>query len=581
MPRAHPTLVAAMAMAVSACGPHLERFAVTKQARPLTSANAEIVGRAPPAARGVTGDRIARARGEPQNWLTYYGAYDGWRFSALDQIDRGNVRNLRVAWIFQAAPQGLIAGQAAFSMQAAPIVVDGVMYLAGPDGWVWALDGATGRLLWQFQHAVPLDQPLCCGTTSRGVAVAEGKVFTATPDGHLIALDAERGTVVWDRTFVDARSGESSTGAPLVVRDLVIVGSAGAEFGVRGHIDAFAIADGRHAWRRYNVPRPGEPGSETWPGTGDAWARGGGTSWVTGTYDPELDLVFWGVANPGPLFDGSMRAGDNLYTNSIVAFSPRDGSLRWYFQMTPHDVWDYDGVSEPILIERGGRKLVAHFDKNGHYYLLDRTNGHLLRVRPFARVTWAQVDSLTGRPAVRLTPTAAGTRICPGAAGAKEWTHASFSPRTGLLYVPVVEQCGVFTSGNTEFREGLPYWGSSPTPVQGEYWGYVKAVDPETGRSVWERRTRYPMVASLLTTAGDLVFAGEPNGMLDALDARTGDILWSFNTGNGLHGNPVSYAVNGKQYVAVPVGWGGWTKGFAPELAGASHAVSLVVFALP
>jgi alcohol dehydrogenase (cytochrome c) len=356
------------------------------------------------------------------------------------------------------------------------------------------------------------------------------------------------------------------------VKNLVIVGSSGAEYGVRGHIDAFNIDDGKRVWRRYNVPKPGEAGSETWPRDGEAWARGGGTAWITGTYDPVLDLLYWGTGNPGPDFDGSVRRGDNLYTGSVVALDPDDGTLRWHYQWTPHDQWDYDGVNENILIDKGGKKLLAHFDKNGYLFILDRTNGKLVTANKF--------DSRSGKVTPRLLPSESGTHICPGPAGAKEWTHASYSPRTGLLYVPVIEVCGTYTLKPAKFEESMPYWGGEVS-LDTNQWGHVKAFDPLTGREVWSWRGQHPIVASLLTTGGDLVFAGEPSGNFNAYNARTGELLWQFNTGSGIHSNPVSYSVRGKQYIAVPTGWGGWVDGYAPEMFGAPRGNSLVVFALP
>ena len=561
-----------------ACGVET-RYPVTQQGQPFSSMNESMRGSAPPVAQAVTSDRIARARSEPQNWLTYYGAYDGQRFSPLGEINTTNVKSLKPAWVFQAGVIGLVANPATYSFEAAPIVVDGVMFVSGWDGYAWALDAVTGKLLWQYRHAIPLDVPLCCGNVNRGVAVAEGKVFLATQNGHLVALDATNGKPVWQQAFVDVRAGESATMAPLLVKNLVIVGSSGAEYGVRGHIDAFDLDTGRRVWRRYNVPKPGEPGGDSWGGN-QSWARGGGTAWVTGTYDPELDLVYWGTGNPGPDFDGSVRPGNNLYTSSVVAFDPDDGALRWHYQWTPHDVWDYDGVNENILFEQGGRKLLAHFDKNGHLFILDRTNGRFVRGTKFGRATWGDVDPRTGEVTVRQTPTPQGTHICPGPAGLKEWPHASYSPRTGLLYTPVVEACGTYKLKPTEFEESMPYWGGE-VELDKEQWGHVKAFDPATGREVWSWRAEHPIVASLLTTAGDLVFAGEPNGNFNAFHARTGELLWQFNTGSGIHSNPVTYSVGGKQYVAVPTGWGGWVEGYAPEMYGAPRGNALMVFALP
>jgi alcohol dehydrogenase (cytochrome c) len=564
------------------CGRASHDFAVTEHSRPFSSLNKAKAGSAPPVVQTVTAQRLVNARAEPQNWLTYHGAYDGQRFSPLDQINASSVKDLRVAWIFQSGVIGLVANPVTYAFEATPLVVDGVMFVSGYDGYVWSLDAATGRLLWQYRHAIPLDVPLCCGNVNRGVAVAQGKVFVTTQNGHLLALDATTGTMVWDKPFVDIRAGESATIAPLVVKNLVIVGSSGAEYGVRGHIDAFNLQSGERIWRRYTIPKPGEPGSETWQDDKkEAWQRGGGSAWITGTYDPELDLLYWGTANPGPDFDGGPRPGNNLFTNSVLALDPDDGSIKWHYQWTPHDVWDYDGVNENILFEREGRKLLGHFDKNGYWFVLDRTNGKLVRAAPFARVTWGTVDATSGQVAVKLTPTKEGVEICPGPAGAKEWPHAAFSPVTGLLYTPVVEQCGIFSTKKTEFKESMPYWGGGVENRQIEGWGHVKAFDPATGREVWSWKGRYPMLSSLLATGGDLVFAGEPTGEFNAFHARSGELLWQLQTGSGIHGSPMTYRVRGKQYVAVTTGWGGWIKGFAPELYGSSRGHALVVFALP
>ncbi|HYD51816.1 MAG TPA: PQQ-dependent dehydrogenase, methanol/ethanol family [Gemmatimonadaceae bacterium] len=570
---------AVVGAALAACTRPLPNWPVTEQGRPLAAMDSSRRGAAPPVAQAVTPERLVRARTEPHNWLTYYGAYDGQRFSALEQITRANVASLRPAWVFQASPLGLTPNPATYSFEAAPIVVDGVMYVSGWEGYVWALDAATGDLLWQYQHAIPLDVPTCCGNVNRGVAIARGIVYVATLHGYLVALDAVTGRPRWQQPFADVRAGESATAAPLVVKNLVLVGSSGAEFGVRGHLDAFDAATGRHVWRRYTVPKPGEPGSESWPA--QAWARGGGTTWITGTYDPELDLVYWGTGNPGPLFDGGPRPGSNLYTSAVIAIDPDDGAIRWHYQWTPHDVWDYDGVNENILFELEGRKLLAHFDKNGFLYILDRTDGRFVRATRFARATWGDVDATTGRVTPRLIPTPEGVDICPGPAGAKEWPHATYSPRTRLLYTPVVEACARFKRGPTVYQEGLFYLGGDADVRPNEQWGEVKAFDPATGRQVWTWRSPHPVVASLLSTATDLLFVGEANGYVNALDARSGEVLWRFNTGNGIHSNPVTYSVRGKQYVAVPNGWGGWIEGYAPELFGQRRGTALHVFALP
>lgn len=584
MRQGHGILLAGLAALLAGCGQPHPDFPLTKESVPFTALNKGMVGTAPTVAQRVTHERIRDSRSEPHNWLTYYGAYDGQRFSALDQISASNVKHLRPAWSFQAGVIGLVAAPASYAFEAAPIVIDGVMYVSGFDGYVWALDAANGRMLWQYRHAVPLDVPLCCGNVNRGVAVASGKVFYASPNANLVALDATTGKPIWTRIFADVRAGESATMAPLVVKNLVIVGSSGAEYGVRGHLDAFDLETGKFVWRRYTVPKPGEPGSDTWPQDGEyrnAWANGGGTTWITGTYDPELDLVYWGTGNPGPDYDGSVRLGDNLYTNSVLAIDPDDGAIKWHYQWTPHDLWDYDGVAENILFDQDGRKLLAHFDKNGYLFIVDRSNGELVRAKRFGRATWGDIDETSGKVTPRITPTEQGAEICPGPAGLKEWPHAAYSRATGLLYAPIVEQCAVYKRVPTEFKESMAYWGGSATPKPDEQWGEVKAFDPRTGNQVWSWRFEHPIVASVLATAGDLVFAGTPTGEFVALHARTGAELWRHQTGNGIHSNPITYSVNGTQYVAVPTGWGGWMKGFAPELYGAPRGNSLVVFALP
>jgi alcohol dehydrogenase (cytochrome c) len=541
-----------------------------------------LAGSAPPVAQGITYERILRARSEPQNWLTYYGAYDGQRYSPLDQINVRNVGRLVPAWVFQCGTTGIVAGPSTYALEATPIVVDGVMYVTGWDSWVWALDARTGQQLWRYKQAVPFDTSLCCGNVNRGVAVAKGKVFFVTLNAHLVALDAVTGKRVWDKPYGDVRAGESATLAPLIVKDMVVVGSSGGEFGVRGHIDAFDIETGQHIWRTYTVPKPGEPGSETWP-DGPAWARGGGNTWITGTYDPDLNLMYWGTGNPSPDFDGDVRPGDNLYTDSVIAIDADTGQIRWHYQYTPHDVWDYDSVMENILFDLDGQKLLGHFDKNGYFFVLDRTNGQLVRLAPFVdRITWGEIDP-SGKVTRKIEPKQEGEPVhfWPGPAGAKEWTHAAYSPRTELFYVPVQDLGATVTLQRREFKEGIPYWGASVTVDSQDTQGFVRAIDPRTGRVVWSWRNETPMCASVLATGGDLVFTGEPTGEFNAFNARTGELLWQFQTGCGHHGSPITYSVMGKQYIAVPAGWGGWIEGFAPEMLGAPHGSALFAFALP
>src|ERR687884_1979494 len=359
---------------------------------PYQSLSAD-VGSAPPVAKGVTYERILNARDEPQNWLTYYGAYDGQRYSPLDQIDASNVGKLKPEWVYQIGSMGLHSGASTYAWEAAPIIVDGIMFVSAWDGQLFALDAKHGHELWRYKHASPFDISLCCGNVNRGVAVAEGKVFMTTLNAHVIALDAETGKKIWDQPYGDVRAGESATVAPLIVKDMVIVGSSGGEFGSRGHTDAFKLETGERVWRTYMIPKPGEPGFETWPADGEAWQRGGANCWLTGTFDPETNLLYWGTGNPAPDFDGGVREGDNLYTDSVIAVDPDNGQIRWHYQYNPHDLWDYDSTMENILFDAQGRKLLAHFDKNGYFFVLDRTNGELVRVVPFVdRITWGEID---------------------------------------------------------------------------------------------------------------------------------------------------------------------------------------------
>ncbi|HEV8556227.1 MAG TPA: PQQ-dependent dehydrogenase, methanol/ethanol family [Actinophytocola sp.] len=539
-------------------------------------------GTAPPVVSGVTYERILDARSEPENWLTYYGAYNGQRYSPLDQINTGNVKRIGPAWMFQAGTSGMIAGASTYAFEAAPIVVDGVMFLSGWDGWLWALDAKTGQEFWRYKHAVPYDVSLCCGNVNRGVAVAKGKVFMVTGNAHVIALDAATGKKVWDKTYGDVRAGESATVAPLVVKNMVIVGSSGGEFGVRGHMDAFDLDTGEHQWRCYMVPKPGEPGSETWPADGEAWARGGANCWITSTFDPETNLLYVGTGNPAPDFDGGVREGDNLYTDSIVAVDVDAGQIRWHYQCTPHDLWDYDSIGECILFESDGRKLLGHFDKNGYFFVVDRTNGALVQITPFVdRIDWGAITR-DGQVTPRRYPDKEGEPVhfFPGPAGAKEWTHAAYSPKTGLFYVPVQDVGATATRRRREFKESIPYWGAGVQVDADNMTGSVSAFDA-SGEEKWRWRNEIPMCASVLATGGDLVFAGEPSGEFNALDARTGELLWQFQCGSGHHSSPTTYMVDGRQYVAVPVGWGGWIEGFLPGMLGAGHGSALIVFALP
>jgi alcohol dehydrogenase (cytochrome c) len=537
-----------------------------------------------PATRNVDYERIKNARSEPENWMTYYGTYDGQRYSTLDQINKDTVKRLAPAWVFQAGSTGMHSGASTYSFEASPLVVDGVMYVSGPDGKVWAIDPTTGEELWRYKHASPFDTSLCCGNVNRGVAVGHGRVYMYTLNAHLIALDAQTGELIFDTVNGDVRAGESGSVAPLIVKDMVVVGSAGGEFGLRGHMDAFDAMTGERRWRCYTVPKPGEPGSETWPDDGEAWQRGGANCWITPSYDPELELLFQGTGNPAPDFDGDVRPGDNLYTDSVVAVDVNTGTIQWHYQFTPHDLWDYDSTMENLLFDGpDGRKLLAHADKNGYFFVLDRTNGELVRVFPFVdRITWGEITP-DGKVTPKVYPDEEGVPVhfWPGPAGGKEWTHMSYNPQTGLIYVPVQEVGATATRRRREFRESIPYWGAGVAVDLDDHYGFVAAIDPLTGEEKWRWNSEYPMCASTLTTAGGLVFQGTPTGEFVALDEQTGEKLWSFQCGSGHHSSPSTYEVDGRQYIAIPTGWGGWIEGFLPGLLGAAAGDALFAFALP
>ena len=501
----------------------------------------------------VSSQRLVDAAKEPQNWLTYSGDYAGRRHSALDQIGTSNVGRLRPQWVFQSEEKG--------KFETTPLVVDGVMYVTGQENLAYALDARTGRTIWRYQHPWPEDVRLCCGTVNRGLAVLGDKVFLATLDAHVVALDAKTGNVVWDVVAADYRKGHSFTLAPLAVKDKIIVGVAGGEFGIRGFIDAYDAETGKRAWRFYAIPGPGEPGHETWEG--DSWKTGGSPAWLTGTYDPELNLTYWGIGNPGPDLYGEEREGDNLYSNCVVALDADTGKLKWYFQFTPHDVHDWDATQIPILLDlefKGKpRKLRVQANRNAFYYVLDRTNGEFLHASAFARQTWAKEIDANGRPAVLpgSGPTPEGNRVCPGLSGATNWMSPSYSPQTDLFYVAVREQCDLYFNSPQPFREGSVFFGSTYQPPDGEKnWGALRALDPRTGEMKWEFKYYSAPWAGTLSTAGGVVFAGDMEGYLFAVDAQTGKELWHFQTGAPIYSSPMTYSLDGTQYVVIPSGSG-------------------------
>lgn len=526
---------------------------------------------------------LKAAQSEPENWMTYGGGYDNQRHSLLREINTNTVKDLKPVWIKNLGiPHGF---------EATPLIVDGVMYVTtGGHTSIFAFDAKTGKEYWHYKHSVPEDVPACCDWVNRGAAVADGKVFFLSLDAQLHALNAQTGELLWKTSVADIRDAYTTTVAPLIVKDKVVIGVSGGEYGIRGYVDAYEIRTGKRAWRFWTIPEPGQPGSESWGGK-QTWRTGGGSTWITGAYDPKLDLLYWTVANPGPDFNGDVRPGDNLYTNSVVALNPENGKMQWHYQWTPHDVWDYDGVNEVVLVDMtvNGRTVPAliHADKNAFFYALDRRNGEFLFAKPFARQTWAKgLDLKTGRPEVNPSaiPGPAFTPVCPGPAGAKEWNHMAYSPDTKLAYLPVVENCAMFRTGQAFFHRGLPFWGSYATSAAfgpGESHGFLRAVNSATGEEKWSIRSEHPVVSGVLSTAGNLVFWGEADGMFHATDSRSGKDLWTFNVGSGVHASPVTFAIGKKQFIAIAAGWGGWIDGFAPELAEKPKSHTLIVFGLP
>jgi alcohol dehydrogenase (cytochrome c) len=518
----------------------------------------------------VTFDRILRADQEPQNWLTYSGDTFSHRYSRLTQITTANVKNLELQWVFQTRGPA----EPAEKFEATPLVVDGVMYTVLAPNHVVALDAATGRLFWMYSPQISQQARVCCGRVNRGLAILGETLFMGTIDGRLIAIDSKTGKPIWNVSIGNPELGYSVTVAPLIVKDKVIVGPAGGEYGIRGFIAAYEAKTGKEIWRFNTIPGPGETGHDTWPANSDAWEHGGGPVWTTGSYDPELNLMYWGTGNPGPDWNGDPRPGDNLYTDSVVALDPDTGKLKWHYQFTPHDEFDYDATQVPVLADmqwRGSpRKVMLWANRNGFWYVLDRATGEFLEGRPFVKVNWADGFDAKGRPNRVLNPTAEGTLVYPNNQGATNWYSPSYSPRTGLFYIPSwMDTYSTYTKGPVEYKPGTQYVGRFPTmampalrigpgplnvrlPEEG--WGAIQAFDPKTGELKWQYKMSDVTDSGVLSTASDLVFAGGREGYFFALDARTGALLWKASVGGQVSAGPMSFSAGGKQYVAIAAG---------------------------
>jgi alcohol dehydrogenase (cytochrome c) len=496
-------------------------------------------------------DLLARPVGA--NWTSYNGDYSGQRYSKLQQITPANVAQLRASWVFHPANSQ--------RLEVTPIVVRGIMYITSAND-VFALDARTGRQLWHYQRPVSaglLDD--AAAHKNRGVAVWQDSVYTETDDAHLLRLDARTGGLIWDVEYADKKKQYGATSAPLVVNGLIIVGTSGGDSGVRGFVAGYDAISGKLKWRFWTIPAPGEFGSSSWPG--DMYLHGGGTTWMTGTYDPELKLLYWTTSNAAPDFVGDSRPGDDLYTACVIALNPDTGELKWYFQFTPHDLYDYDATETPVLVdveENGAtRHLLVQANRNGFFYALDRTNGKFLRATPFVeKLNWATGIDASGRPILtNKIPTAKGTIICPNIEGATNWFSPSYNPNTGLLYFLALESCNVFFAKPERFTQGQTFYNTGTKRVPNdESKKILLAVSISDGKIVW----RYPQTghatswAGTMTTATGLVFFGDDAGMLEAVDATKGHPLWHFNTGQIMSASPMSYAVDGEQYVAIAAG---------------------------
>jgi alcohol dehydrogenase (cytochrome c) len=513
----------------------------------------------------VSFDRLLQTDREPHNWLTYSGGFSSQRHSSLTQINPRNVKRLELQWIFQA--------RSLEKFETTPLVVDGVMYTVQAPNDLVALDATTGRTFWVYSHRPAPESRPCCGRINRGVAILGDTLFMGTIDAHLVAVDATSGRRVWDVAIAKPEAGYSVTVAPLVVKDKVIIGTAGGEYGIRGFIAAYDAKTGKEAWRFYTVPGPGEPGHDTWGG--DSWKTGGGSIWVTGSYDPDLNLVYWGTGNAGPDWNGDSRPGDNLYTCSVVALDADTGALKWHYQFSPHDEFDYDAVQVPVLTDMtwqgSPRKVMLFANRNGFFYVLDRSTGQFLLGKPYVRVNWAEGFDDKGRPqrVPGMVPTDKGTLIYPGNQGGTNWYNPSFSPRTGLFYVPTwVNYSSVYFKQHVDFVEGRLFGGGIPRSsvprgnrtatndyhTEEEGYGAVRAIDPKTGERKWEYKMTDLTDAGILTTASDLLFSGGREGYFFALDARTGAPLWKVTVGGAVASGPITYAVGGRQYVSVAAG---------------------------
>ena len=525
----------------------------------LKDAVQEVVREAAAAARAraahplITTRDISAGLADPSRWLTFSGDYSGRRHSPLTQISPGNVHRLAPQWTFQSGTTTRGRG-----FEATPLALDGVLYVTGSNNFAWAIDARTGRPFWQYRRELPADLTYgASAPVNRGFAILGDRLFMVTLDAHLLAFDRRSGAILWDTVLADYRIGYSATLAPLIVDDKVIVGISGGEYPTRGFLDAYNPQTGERIWRFYTVPAPGEPGSETWPASPEVLARGGGGTWMTGSYDPELNLLYWGTGNPNPDYWGAARLGDNLYTNSLVAIDADTGRLRWHYQFTPHDTHDWDSNHVPVLasIKIGGaeRKVVMVANRNGFFYVLDRATGALIAGKPFTDTTWAREIGPDGKPIVLND----GSKGClPDQWGGTNFNPPSFDPALQLFLVVARETCATYTPQAPKIAPGQTAMGGV-VRVDRERPNYsaLRAIDAATGERRWEFRYASPAMSGVLSTASGLVFTGDNEGNFMAFDTRTGRHLWRYQTGNGIWGAaPMTFELDGRQLVVVPAG---------------------------
>ena len=512
----------------------------------------------------VSAERLRDAAREPQNWLTYNGSYASTHHSTLNQLRPDNVSRLELKWVWQA--------NSLEKLEATPLIVDGVMYLTDPPNDVVAVDARTGRAFWRYRHELPAGVVPCCGRINRGLAILGNTLYMGTLDGRLVALDAGTGRKRWDVKVVDYEKGYSLTLAPLVIRNKILVGPVGGELGIRGFIAAYDAETGKELWRFKTIPEPGEPGNNTWKG--DSWMHGGASSWLTGSYDAELNLTYWGIGNPGPDWNPELRHGDNLYSDSVVALDADTGKLKWHFQFSPHDGFDYDSVQVPVLAyltcKGQPRKTMLWGNRNGFFYVLDRSTGEFLLGSPFVKQTWAVGLDERGRPipAKDRMPSAEGSLTYPGVQGGTNWYAPSFSPVTGLFYLTAWEDYpGVYYSWDQQYEAGKWFAGGSvraslPSIVRQEIrtlgpesgYGAIRALDSATGRRVWEYRMNDVSDSGLLTTSTGLLLSGNREGHFFALNVKDGKLLWNKYLGGQVASSPVTWSVDGQQYVSIASG---------------------------